>query len=165
MSAGFSWTLPLHLSLSTLLAAGVVGTERGGQRHNPRSGHSPANLWALGHPSTADHCSHQLLGVSGARHHSSLLAHQFSDHKGILQLLAPARLSTLGLCLQTNMFHASCLKQLLYFLSFKFYSLFTYFRDSMSRGGAERGKQRIRGRLQALSCQHSARRGGQTHEL
>ena len=32
-------------------------------------------------------------------------------------------------------------------------------------GGRERGRHRIRRRLQALSCQHRARRGAQTHEL
>ena len=32
----------------------------------------------------------------------------------------------------------------------------------MSRGGGERGRHRIRNRLQALSCQHRARRGART---
>ena len=32
-------------------------------------------------------------------------------------------------------------------------------------GQKERGKHRIRNRLQALSCQHKARRGAQTHTL
>uniref|UniRef100_A0ABI7XH05 Exocyst complex component EXOC6/Sec15 N-terminal domain-containing protein n=1 Tax=Felis catus TaxID=9685 RepID=A0ABI7XH05_FELCA len=36
-------------------------------------------------------------------------------------------------------------------------------RQSMNRGGSERGRQRIRNRLQALSCQHRAQRGAQTH--
>ena len=33
------------------------------------------------------------------------------------------------------------------------------------RRGRERGRHRIRRRLQALSCQHRARRGARTHEL
>ena len=37
-------------------------------------------------------------------------------------------------------------------------------RESMSRGGAERGQHRIQSRLQALSCQHRAQRGAQTHK-
>ena len=36
-------------------------------------------------------------------------------------------------------------------------------RQSMSMGGAKRGRHRIRSRLQALSCQHRARRGARTH--
>ena len=36
-------------------------------------------------------------------------------------------------------------------------------RQSMSRGGAERGRHRIWNRLQALSCQHRAWRGAWTH--
>ena len=36
---------------------------------------------------------------------------------------------------------------------------------SESRGGAERDGDRIRSRLQALSCQHRARCGAQTHRL
>ena len=41
-----------------------------------------------------------------------------------------------------------------------------YFRESASWGGAERkrGRHRSRSRLQALSCQHTARRGARTHE-
>ena len=35
----------------------------------------------------------------------------------------------------------------------------------MSRGGPERGRHRIRSRLQAPSCQRRARRGARTHEL
>ena len=33
----------------------------------------------------------------------------------------------------------------------------------MNEGGSERGRHRIWNRLQALSCQHRARRGAQTH--
>ena len=33
----------------------------------------------------------------------------------------------------------------------------------MNGGGSERGRHRIRNRLQALSCQHKARRGARTH--
>ena len=33
----------------------------------------------------------------------------------------------------------------------------------MNRGGSERGRHRIRNRLQALSCQHRARCGARTH--
>ena len=35
----------------------------------------------------------------------------------------------------------------------------------MNRGGSERARHRIWNRLQALSCQHRARRGARTHEL
>ena len=34
----------------------------------------------------------------------------------------------------------------------------------MNGGGSERGRHRIRNRLQALSCQHRAPRGAPTHE-
>ena len=56
-----------------------------------------------------------------------------------------------------------------------FFLMFIYFwkrererereRERMSRGGAERGRHRIRSRLQALSCQHRARSGAWTHKL
>ena len=36
-------------------------------------------------------------------------------------------------------------------------------RQSMNGGGSERGRHGIRNRLQALSCQHRARRGARTH--
>ena len=52
---------------------------------------------------------------------------------------------------------------------FYFFLTFIYFwdreRQSMNGGGSERGKHRIWNRLQALSCQHRARRRAQTHEL
>ena len=35
----------------------------------------------------------------------------------------------------------------------------------MGEGQRKRGKHRIQGRLQALSCQHSAQSGAGTHEL
>ena len=38
-------------------------------------------------------------------------------------------------------------------------------RQSVSRGGAETEGHRIQSRLQALSCQHKARHGAQTHKL
>ena len=44
---------------------------------------------------------------------------------------------------------------------------FIYFwdreRQSMNGGGSERGRHRMGNRLQALSCQHRARRGARTH--
>ena len=38
-------------------------------------------------------------------------------------------------------------------------------RQSVSRGGAEKGKHRIQSRLQALSCQHRAQHRAGTHKL
>ena len=50
-----------------------------------------------------------------------------------------------------------------------FFLTFIYFwereRQSMNGGGSERGRHRIQTRLQALSCQHIARRGARTHGL
>ena len=45
-------------------------------------------------------------------------------------------------------------------------NIFIYFweRPSVSKGGAERKGDRIRSRLQALSCQHRASRRAQTHK-
>ena len=46
--------------------------------------------------------------------------------------------------------------------------MFIYFwdreRQSMSGGGAERGRHRIQSRLHAPSCQHRGQRGARTHE-
>ena len=53
--------------------------------------------------------------------------------------------------------------------SFLFCLMFIYFweREAVwaGEGQRDRGTHRIRSRLQALSCQHRARRGAQTHEL
>ena len=62
---------------------------------------------------------------------------------------------------------------LYFFLSFiSFVSLFTIYlfififeRQNVSREGAERGRHRIRSRLQPPSCLQRARCGAQTHEL
>ena len=53
------------------------------------------------------------------------------------------------------------------FLSFFFLMFYLFLRErhSMGRGGVERGRHRIRSRLQARSCQHRARRRARTHEL
>ena len=51
---------------------------------------------------------------------------------------------------------------LFYFYFFNIY-LFLRQRESMNRGGSERGRHRIWNRPQALSCQHRARRGARTH--
>ena len=42
--------------------------------------------------------------------------------------------------------------------------IFVFERQSVSREGAERKGDRIRSRLQALSCQHRARHGARAHE-
>ena len=55
-----------------------------------------------------------------------------------------------------------------FYLLKKIFLTFIHFwrdRQSMSGKGAERGRHRIQSRLQALSCQHRARRGARTHEL
>ena len=58
-------------------------------------------------------------------------------------------------------------KNQLIFLKKNFFLTFIYFwdkeRQSMDGGGSERGRHRIWNRLQALSCQHRARRGAWTH--
>ena len=51
---------------------------------------------------------------------------------------------------------------ILFFFFFK--RLFEGERQSVSRGGAERGAERIQSRLQALSCQHRVQCGARTHE-
>ena len=45
-----------------------------------------------------------------------------------------------------------------------FLFIFERERQSMSKGGAERGRHRIQSRLQALSCQHRAWHRAQTHQ-
>ena len=56
------------------------------------------------------------------------------------------------------------------YIFFNFFLTFIHFlrdtgRQSMSGKGAERGRHRIQSRLQALRCQHRARRRARTHEL
>ena len=58
---------------------------------------------------------------------------------------------------------------LMFIYSFFFFNVYVFIflrqRESMNRGGSERGRHRIPSRLQAPSCQHRARRGARTHEL
>ena len=57
------------------------------------------------------------------------------------------------------------------FILFFFFLMFTYSRERdwdrvrVGEGQRERGRHRIWSRLQALSCQHRARRGARTHRL
>ena len=69
-----------------------------------------------------------------------------------------------------NIYWPPCLwimNMLSYFILFFNFLTFIYFwdreRQSMNGGGSERGRHRIRNRLQALSCQPRARRGARTH--
>ena len=47
----------------------------------------------------------------------------------------------------------------------KFLNVYLFERDRGSRGGAERGRHRIRSRLEASSCQHKAQHRARTHKL
>ena len=68
----------------------------------------------------------------------------------------------------TWILHRQSSTQALPFFFFKFFLTCIYFwdreRQSMNRGGSERGRHRIRNRLQAPSCQHRARRRARTHQ-
>ena len=73
------------------------------------------------------------------------------------------------LCLQPAiLLHPAVPKGLSFFIISikKIFLTFIYYweRESMSRGGAERGRHGIRSRLQALNCQHRAWHGARTHE-
>ena len=69
--------------------------------------------------------------------------------------------------LPTKPYSDLSLLQICYF--FLIFLMFIYFwdreRPSMNGGGSERGRHRIWNRLQALSCQHSARRGARPQGL
>ena len=59
------------------------------------------------------------------------------------------------------------LTDLVFFYYFLFFLMFIFERDRVQTGEGqrERGRHRIRSRLQALSCQHRARQGTRTHRL
>ena len=48
---------------------------------------------------------------------------------------------------------------------FNFFNVYLFLIEHEWGRGRERGRPRIRSRLQALSCQHRARRGARTHRL
>ena len=91
-----------------------------------------------------------LLGVSDSyvRANFSFYTHPYGNNKKHFQEKNEYFCVCIGLCLNVYLFLRERERG----------------RQSVSRGGAERGRPRIRSRLQALSCQPRARHRARTHE-